>query len=84
MRKSVPFQHKPVTNDPTYFELEVERLGLQEWEYSFSERLRIWADEHRTRHYVPEELLRAWGMELDDADVGLGWDGVITGDENES
>ena len=47
------------------FELEVERLQLQPREYVSSIPLRYWAQLNRKRRYVPEELLRAWGMELD-------------------
>lgn len=46
------------------FEFEVERLQLQPHEYVNSIPLRYWAKANRRRRYVPEELLRAWGMDL--------------------
>lgn len=52
------------TEEPTktMFELEVEKLGLAPDQYIFSEELRVWAASHRNTRYIPEPLLKAWGM----------------------
>ena len=56
------------------FECEVERLGLAgESVFQLASAidikhrsLRIWAKRHARTRYVPEELLEAWGIFLDD------------------
>jgi hypothetical protein len=53
----------------TAWERQLARLGLvgQDWpELAKSEALRRWAKKHCQRHYVPEELLTAWGLTIQD------------------
>lgn len=51
---------------PTKFEIVVHQLGLdndpQAWPISNS--LRNWAKKNRNRHYVPEELLNHWNLDV--------------------
>jgi hypothetical protein len=50
---------------PTEFELQVQRLGLTEEGYASSDHLRRWCEFNRHRCYVPEWLLKTWGMAVD-------------------
>lgn len=49
----------------TEFELQAERLGLSEDDYIRSVELRRWCVRNRNRCYVPEWLLKEWGMEVE-------------------
>lgn len=49
----------PVVTD---FDLKVTQLHLAPDQYVGSAELRIWAAVHRHTRYVPESLLKAWGM----------------------
>lgn len=53
---------------PTAFEQQAENLGLRPEEYQASPQLRNWCLMNAARHYVPEYLLKAWGI-----DVKQGW-----------
>jgi hypothetical protein len=55
----------PVSSGPTAFELEAHRLGLTEENYASSDQLRRWCAQNRDRCYVPEWLLKRWGMTTD-------------------
>jgi hypothetical protein len=46
----------------TAFEECVRRLRLQEHEYAHSVELRTWCRENKDRCYIPEWLLKIWGM----------------------
>jgi hypothetical protein len=50
---------------PTEFERQVLRLGLREEDYASSGQLRHWCDQNRDRCYVPEWLLKRWGLTTD-------------------
>ena len=50
---------------PTEFERQAKRLGLSEDGYSSSDQLRRWCEHNRDRCYVPEWLLKSWGMLVD-------------------
>jgi hypothetical protein len=50
---------------PTEFELQAVRLGLTEENYAMSQSLRNWCERNRERCYVPEWLLKQWGMPVD-------------------
>jgi len=50
---------------PTAFELQAQRLGLTEEGYESSHHLRRWCEYNRDRCYVPEWLLKKWGMPVD-------------------
>jgi hypothetical protein len=49
----------------TEFEVEVNRLGLSRENYVASEQLRKWCEENRNRCYIPEWLLKEWGLPVD-------------------
>ena len=51
---------------PTKFDQEVQRLGLLESEVKNSLVMRYWAKRFGNVRYVPEELLRIWGIEVED------------------
>jgi hypothetical protein len=59
-RKPLPPPIRPLMSE---FEMQVESLGLAQDEYVGSAKLKLWCD--RNRIYIPEWLLRAWGMEVD-------------------
>lgn len=50
---------------PTEFELQAHRLGLTEDDYVSSAQLRRWCEDNRDRCYVPEWLLKRWGITAD-------------------
>ena len=45
--------------------MEVVRLRLTMSDYVASPELKRWCDRHRNRVYVPEWLLREWGMQVE-------------------
>jgi hypothetical protein len=49
----------------TEFEKQVTRLGLAKSEYMYSAELKHWCDRNRNRVYVPEWLLKEWGMTIE-------------------
>ena len=51
---------------PTVSEFEriVERLRLKPHEYTDSQELRDWAEKNKDIRFVPERLLKAWGIPL--------------------
>lgn len=50
-------------NEPTEFEQEAARRKLRTSEQIFaSHEMFRWAKVHRQSRYVPEEMLRAWGL----------------------
>ena len=58
----------------TLFEQQAESLGLAGrplYDLFSSADLRRWAEQNRMRRYVPEVLLRAWGMEIYERDIKL-------------
>lgn len=56
---------RPVFALPTQFEIEVARLGLKKSDYVASTALRLWCSHNRNRVYVPEWLLKEWGMQVE-------------------
>lgn len=56
---------KPFLSLPTEFEIEVTRLRLTRSDYAASMELKHWCDRHRNRVYVPEWLLKEWGMQVE-------------------
>jgi hypothetical protein len=52
----------PVSSLPTAFEQQVEKLGLRPDEYQNSPQLRNWCLRNANTHYVPEYLLKVWGV----------------------
>jgi len=59
----VPF--RPVAALPTEFELQARNLNLTAEMYTSSRELRAWCERNRNRLYVPEWLLKEWGMKVD-------------------
>lgn len=49
---------------PTGFEQEVAKLGLRPDEYQDSPQLRNWCLRNANTHYVPEYLLKVWGVNV--------------------
>jgi hypothetical protein len=58
-----PFPALPVIL--TEFEMQVERLELSKAQYVASPELRRWCERNRNRVYIPEWLLKEWGIEVD-------------------
>jgi hypothetical protein len=54
---------RPAT--PTEFEIQAEQLGLGHDTYASSGELRAWCERNRNRCYVPEGLLKTWGIPVD-------------------
>jgi hypothetical protein len=50
---------------PTEFEMRAQSLGLTEQSYATSKYLRNWCERNRDRCYVPEWLLKTWGISVD-------------------
>jgi len=50
---------------PTEFELRVRQLQLTAGTYTSSVELRIWCEQNRNRLYIPEWLLKEWGITVD-------------------
>jgi hypothetical protein len=50
---------------PTEFELRARQLQLTPKVYASSRELRIWCEQNRNRCYVPEWLLKEWGITVD-------------------
>jgi hypothetical protein len=51
---------------PTEFELQARRLHLTPDMYAASRELRMWCLANRNRVYIPEALLKEWGITVDD------------------
>jgi hypothetical protein len=49
---------------PSAFEQQVRKLDLTPDQYEQSTRLREWARHNMNSKYVPEDLLKAWGLTL--------------------
>lgn len=47
---------------PTAFEQEVRRLGLNTQTFATSRELRRWCERNKDRCYIPEQLLKSWGI----------------------
>lgn len=50
---------------PTAFEMLAEQLQLTERMYAKSDQLRDWCKLNKNRCYIPEWLLRNWGIAVD-------------------
>jgi len=59
----------PRPNLPSEFETFAKQLGLTEQYYSDSHQLRAWCKENRNRCYVPEWLLKQWGIVVSDNEL---------------
>ena len=50
---------------PTAFEEQVQKLGLNAQTCETSEALKQWCERNKDRCYIPEWLLKRWGMSVD-------------------
>ncbi len=50
---------------PTEFEMRVRQLQLTKETYSSSRELLSWCERNRNRVYIPEWLLKEWGITVD-------------------
>ncbi|PYX27434.1 MAG: hypothetical protein DMG77_19010 [Acidobacteria bacterium] len=50
---------------PTGFEEEVRRLGLNEQTCAGSRELKKWCESNKDRCYIPQWLLKQWGLSVD-------------------
>jgi len=67
-RRGNPNWGRPMPAIPhltTEFELVVRRLQLRKEMYTSSSELRIWCERNKDRVYVPEWLLKEWGIVVD-------------------
>jgi hypothetical protein len=55
----------PLPPTVTEFEQTVKKFNLQPDQYVRSVHLREWAVRNKNTKYVPESLLKAWGVEID-------------------
>lgn len=64
---------QPILDRGTLFDELVEKAGLtgkpELWE--FSRRLKAFAQKNRGSRYVPEWLLKVWGMDVDESEVNV-------------
>jgi hypothetical protein len=49
---------------PSAFETRVCELGLATPAYMESRELRCWCEANRNKYYIPEWLLKAWGISV--------------------
>jgi hypothetical protein len=54
----------PPPDTPTEFDICIEQLGLCQEDYVASALLRTWCERHRNQCYIPEWLLKEWGIEV--------------------
>jgi hypothetical protein len=66
-RRGNPNWGKPgqVPTTVTEFDTQLTKLGLTKQTCVASVELRRWCESHRTRCYIPEWLLEAWGIPID-------------------
>lgn len=55
------------TSSATSFEKIVEALGLKPEQYLGSAALKEWVRTNKDDRYVPSDLLKAWGFDVDEA-----------------
>jgi len=55
----------PIPALHTEFDVQVARLGLTRSDYVTSTELKYSCDHNRNRVYVPEWLLKEWGMKVE-------------------
>jgi hypothetical protein len=56
---------EPAPAVPTAFEEQVRKLGLNEQTCVTSEKLRQGGQSNKDRCYIPERLLKQWGISVD-------------------
>jgi hypothetical protein len=55
----------PNSQTATAFEVEVQKLGLDDQTCATSEALQRWCEFNKNRCYIPEWLLKQWGISVD-------------------
>jgi hypothetical protein len=50
---------------PTEFDIQAKHLGLTKQNYAVSPELRSWCERNSHRCYIPEWLLKEWGIPVD-------------------
>ena len=63
----------PVPYPLTEFEQQAEELGLRPGEYQASPQLRSWCRMNANSRYVPEYLLKVWGIKVNESWGSLAW-----------
>jgi hypothetical protein len=56
---------EPTPAVPTAFEEQLRKLGLNDQNCVTSEKLRQWCQSNKDRCYIPESLLKRWGIPVD-------------------
>lgn len=51
---------------PTEFEMQVRQLQLTPETYVFSQALHSWCERNRNQFYIPEWLIKAWNLRIND------------------
>ena len=72
-KRGNPNWGRPILSRPalaTEFELQARRLHLAPGAYAASRELRVWCQQNRNRVYIPEWLLKEWGITVDDLFTG--------------
>ena len=67
-KRGNPNWGQPIRNIPTAateFEMQVRRLGLTKETWVHSTELRKGCEDHKNQCYIPESLLKSWGIEVD-------------------
>jgi hypothetical protein len=59
-----PERSGALTPTMTEFEQAVRKFNLKPDEYVNSKHLREWAQQNRHFKYIPESLLKAWGLDV--------------------
>jgi hypothetical protein len=59
-----PARSGALTPSMTEFEQAVRKFNLKPDEYVNSKHLREWAQQNRHFKYIPESLLKAWGLDV--------------------
>lgn len=62
-------ERAPAPDLPTQFEQIAEKIGVTKEYYVHSQPLKAWVKRNRRDYYVPEWLLREWGLQLYESDV---------------
>jgi hypothetical protein len=58
-------QFRRLPQVPTAFDEQVRRLGLNDQTCATSEALRRWCEHNKDHCYIPEWLLKEWGISVD-------------------
>jgi hypothetical protein len=59
-----PLLHSSSSSSESEFEKQVRQLKLTERDCAASDQLRLWCEENKNRVYIPESLLKHWGISV--------------------